>query len=151
MVLQDTAQLASSISARHTATEAIVGTNKIYAGIHQHGGTIKRPAYSKQVRHKADKKGNLKRTAQFGGLGLSFARNKDKHALSRWFEVAAHDIEIPARPFLPISAGGALQPEVSQAVTETIRRHLVKAAGGWSGSRCRPATACRTCAITNSA
>ena len=33
-------------------------------------------------------------------------------------------VEIPARPFLPITADGKLQPEASEEVLDTVMRHL---------------------------
>lgn len=38
-------------------------------------------------------------------------------------------VDIPARPFLPITADGELQPETTGAVLDTILRHLQRAAG----------------------
>ena len=38
-------------------------------------------------------------------------------------------VELPARPYLPITADGDLQPEASDAVLATVLRHLKTAAG----------------------
>lgn len=38
-------------------------------------------------------------------------------------------VEIEARPYLPITADGALTPEASEEVLSTVLRHLEKAAG----------------------
>ena len=52
-ILQDTGALVNSISNNHDSTSAIVGTNKIYAPIHQFGGTIPariiKPKYKKAL------------------------------------------------------------------------------------------------------
>ncbi|RAS18929.1 phage virion morphogenesis protein [Microvirgula sp. AG722] len=40
-----------------------------------------------------------------------------------------HSVELPARPYLPITADGDLQPESSEAVLGTVLRHLKTAAG----------------------
>lgn len=40
-----------------------------------------------------------------------------------------HSVELPARPYLPVTADGDLQPEASEAVLATVLRHL-KTAGG---------------------
>lgn len=74
--LTDSARLKSSIAHRSSATEAEVGTNLIYARIHQMGGTI-RP-----------KNGDYLTSALPGGLG--FRR--------------VSEVIMPARPFLGISA-----------------------------------------------
>jgi phage virion morphogenesis protein len=73
--LTDSARLKSSISHRSSATEAEVGTNVIYARIHQYGGTI-RP-----------KNGEYLTFALPGGLG--FRR--------------VSQVTMPARPFLGLS------------------------------------------------
>lgn len=73
--LTDTTQLKSSITSRASSRSVEVGTNKIYAGIHQFGGTIRA------------------KNAEFlafglpGGLGLRRVK----------------EVEIPARPFLGLS------------------------------------------------
>lgn len=73
--LTDSARLKLSISHRSSATDAEVGTNVIYAAIHQYGGTI-RP-----------KNGEFLTFALPGGLGLRRVR----------------EVIMPARPFLGIS------------------------------------------------
>lgn len=40
-----------------------------------------------------------------------------------------HSVELPARPYLPVTADGDLQPEASEAVLGTVLRHLKTAAG----------------------
>ncbi|UDM18429.1 phage virion morphogenesis protein [Vogesella sp. XCS3] len=40
-----------------------------------------------------------------------------------------HAVELPARPYLPVTADGDLQPEASEAVLGTVLRHLKTAAG----------------------
>lgn len=75
-----------------------------YAAIHQLGGTIRRAAGTTTVRHRTDAKGNLMTTAQFGGKGLIFAKGSHRRVLSRVFDTSAHDITIPARPYLGVSA-----------------------------------------------
>lgn len=129
VTLQQTGRLASSISTDYGSRHATVGSNVIYAAIHQFGGKVERAAYSKQVRHRTDAKGNLVRTGQFGGRGLVFAKDSHKRALTRWFEVGEHSIDMPARPFLPLTADGNLQPEAREEVLDTILRHLKTAAG----------------------
>ena len=38
-------------------------------------------------------------------------------------------VEIPARPYLPLTTDGNLQPEAREEVLDTILRHLKRAAG----------------------
>lgn len=40
-----------------------------------------------------------------------------------------HSVELPARPYLPVTVDGDLQPEASEAVLGTVLRHLKTAAG----------------------
>lgn len=91
-----------------------------YAAIHQFGGRIERKAYQKLVRHRTDGKGELLRSAIMGGRGLVFARRDDQSARARVFEVAAHSITIPARPFMPITAAGELYPAERSAVLAQV-------------------------------
>ena len=120
--------LASSIATKYSRTEAVVGSNKVYAAIQQLGGQINRAAYSTKVRHRTDAKGELLRTGHFKGKGLVFAKDSHKRAKTRWFEVAAHSVSIPARPYLPFTAAGmqpSTQAKVLSQATEYLRS-LVK-------------------------
>lgn len=74
--LTDSSQLRSSITSQAGPDSVEVGTNKIYGGIHQFGGTI-RP-----------KNGEYLTFALPGGLGV------------RWVK----SVTMPARPFLGISS-----------------------------------------------
>lgn len=80
MILQDTGQLAASITAASDATSATVGTNKVYAAIHQFGG---------QTRPHVILPRNKKALA-FGGRVVK----KVNHPGSK----------IPARPFLSLTS-----------------------------------------------
>lgn len=128
-ILQDTGRLAGSVSTDYDQHHARVGTNVRYAAIHQFGGTIERPAYSKQVRHRTDAKGNLLRTGMFKGKGLVFAKNSHKRAVTRWFEVGAHSITIPARPYLPFGQDGVLQPTARTGVLSLTNAYLASLVG----------------------
>lgn len=81
-ILQDSGQLAASIQQGHDNQSAYVGTNKIYAAIHQFGGTTKPhvilPRYKKALK--------------FGGRIVKSVNHPGS--------------VIPARPFLAISSGG---------------------------------------------
>lgn len=91
-VLQDTGRLAASITPEHGPDHAQVGTNVVYARIHQLGGRT-RPHVIVARRAKA---------LAFGGI----FRKSVNHPGS----------VIPARPFLPVDGAGNLQPEAFAAV-----------------------------------
>lgn len=103
-ILQDSGQLAASISTESTDTAAVIGSNKVYAAIHQFGGKtaahVIRPVKKKAL--------------AFGGT----VRRQVNHPGS----------DIPARPFLPVTADGSLQPEAKNEILQTILRHLADAA-----------------------
>lgn len=128
-ILQDTGQLAASITASHDATSATIGSNKVYAAIHQFGGNINKAAQSRLVRHRTDAKGNLLRSKHLNGKGLIFARDSHKRAVSRWFAQGAHTIHMPARPFLPVDAQGYLQPEAEESILGMVNSYLKSVIG----------------------
>lgn len=72
-----------------------VGTNKVYAAIHQFGGTIEKYAQSRQIYRRYDKRS--------GALGNRFV-SRSKSNFATWHEIKEHTIDIPARPFLGVSA-----------------------------------------------
>jgi phage virion morphogenesis protein len=75
------------------ADKVAVGTNTKYAGVHQEGGTIEQLAQSRKVRYRS-----------VAGRVL-FAGAKHKRGVTeRWVERGAYTVNIPARPFLGISA-----------------------------------------------
>jgi phage virion morphogenesis protein len=82
-ILQHTGQLASSVTTDYDSNQAVVGSNKVYAAIHQFGGEAGR----------------------------------------------GRKVEITARPYLPITTDGKLQPEAREEVLDIILRHLKTAAG----------------------
>jgi len=89
-ILQRTGQLASSIETRSDSTSATVGTNLVYAGIHQFGGQTR--AHTITAR-----KG---KALAFGGI----FRRSVRHPGSR----------IPARPFL------ALERDDERQIQESV-------------------------------
>ena len=106
-----------------------------YAAIHQFGGTIERAAFSKLVRHRTDAKGQLLRNGALGGTalggkGLVFAKLSHKRVKERWFEVQAHSIRMPARPFLPVQAGGTLFAEEQRLIQQQVLAWLGSSTGG---------------------
>ena len=129
-ILQDTGRLAGSITAAYDDHSAMVGTNVIYAAIHQMGGAINKPAQSRLVRHRTDRKGNLLHSEHLGGKGLIFAKDSHKNAVARWFEQGAHDIDMPARPFLPVTPDGQLQDGLEEEIADILRGAIRNAVGG---------------------
>ncbi len=83
--------------------EGQVGSNLDDAAIHQLGGDIQRGARSITVRHRTTAKGELMRTALFGGKGLIFANAAHKRVLERTYQAEAYTIHMPARPYLGLS------------------------------------------------
>lgn len=124
MLQVSAAGLAASIVTRYNRTEARIGSNKVYAAIQQLGGKIERAAYSTKVRHRTDAKGELLRTGHFKGKGLIFARDSHKRVKTRWFEVAAHSVTIPARSYLPFDGAGNLQPSAQNKVIGQANDYL---------------------------
>ncbi|MDZ4211150.1 MAG: phage virion morphogenesis protein [Methylotenera sp.] len=88
--------LKGSITAKHTADSASVGTNKVYAAIHQFGGLIHRSSVKTFMRKKK--------------AGLSTKRPASNKMSS---------VRIPARPFLVIS-----QKEI-EAVKDRVTKWLM--------------------------
>jgi phage virion morphogenesis protein len=99
-LLQNTGQLAGSVQPFHTGDTAGVGSNKVYAAIHQLGGET-RPH---EIRPKN------KRALAFNGRVVK----KVKHPGSK----------IPARPFLPIDKSGNLQPQAATAILSVTNAYL---------------------------
>lgn len=95
--LRDTGRLQASIASAPDRTGVTVGTNVQYAAVHQFGATI------------APKKAGG-RLVFAGGRGLIFAKQ----------------VKIPARPFMPIDAGGNtnLPPDYQRTIITRIRAHF---------------------------
>lgn len=126
-ILQDTGRLAASVTPFWSATEAGIGSNAVYAAIHQLGGTIGKAAQSRMVRHRVNAKGELLRSEALGGKGLVFAKKSHKRVAERWFEQGAHTITIPARPYMPVGPDGQLQAGMEDQALDAIQAHLLGA------------------------
>lgn len=100
MILQDSGRLRDSIAATHTDNSVTIGTNVVYAAIHQLGGTT-RP-------HVILPKNKL--ALAFNGRVVK----KVNHPGSK----------IPARPFLPVDHNGELQPEAAIAIEADVSAFL---------------------------
>ena len=93
--LTDTARLRQSITHRADAAGVEVGSNVVYAAIHQFGGTIRKKA-RKQTLEFDDDTGRLisRKAAARRKTGLIRVVNA---------QIGAHSVTMPARPFLGIS------------------------------------------------
>ncbi|QLH50238.1 MAG: phage virion morphogenesis protein [Candidatus Accumulibacter cognatus] len=85
--------LLSSITPQADDHSASVGTNVVYAAIHQFGGKIEMPARSQQAYFKQ---------AKDGTVGNRFVQ-KRRSNFAQWHTRGAHTIEMPARPFLKLT------------------------------------------------
>ena len=74
----------------------LVGTNSKYGGIHQRGGTIQQPARQSTVHFGAGKHKHL------------FVK-KGKAKRSQQVSIGAHQVNIPARPYLGVNAADQQQ------------------------------------------
>lgn len=104
-ILQDTGQLAASISTSSDATSASIGSNKVYAAIHQFGGKT-----SPHIIRPRNKK-----ALAFGGRVVKSVNHPGSN--------------IPARPFLPVDAQGNLQPEAEQNILGLANDYLANLIG----------------------
>ncbi|MBB1601574.1 phage virion morphogenesis protein [Variovorax sp. UMC13] len=93
-------------------TAAVVGTNSPYAAMHQFGGVFTRAARQAKVRLRT-----------VSGRIL-FAGKKHKKAEERNVMIGAHEIKMPARPFLGIS--DADRKSVIDIVRDWIRERTAR-------------------------
>jgi phage virion morphogenesis protein len=84
------------------------GSNKVYARIHQFGGTIKRLAFSSTLRLRTGKGGSLLRQKDRPNLSV-FAKATHRRAVNRRYTVGAHTINMPARPYLGVNAQDGIE------------------------------------------
>ncbi len=124
-ILQVSNALARSVTMQSGADYAQVGSNLSYAAIHQFGGTIKRKGKAGSVRLRTDAKGNLLRQSGHSNLAR-FAKSTHKRYIERNYQGKDYSIEIPARPFLPITADGQLKPTALDAVMGVLQQFLTK-------------------------
>ena len=95
------------------------------------------PRYQRRKRKNGDKilvlDGYLKNTLRYqvNGDELLFGSNRPYAAIHQFGGMAGRGrkVEIPARPYLPLTTDGDLQPEAREEVLDTILRHLKRAAG----------------------
>lgn len=92
-ILQLSGRLASSIMPYSDSDSATVGTNVVYAAIHNFGGVIDIPARSQRAYYKVDKSGNFNH---------KFSK-KSKANYSEWHTIPAYQINMPRREFLRLT------------------------------------------------
>jgi phage virion morphogenesis protein len=116
--LIDSGRLRTSITFRAGANGVEVGTNVVYAAIHQFGGPIKQGARTGTLRFQ-------------GGRFARQRRNKDgslkppsKQQRDRQVQFGARSIGMPARPFIGFDA------QDREDVADIILRHLRRAVRG---------------------
>ncbi|KVE36238.1 virion morphogenesis protein [Burkholderia sp. BDU5] len=119
-ILQRSGRLASSITSAHDATTARVGTNIVYAAIHQFGGAIQRHPMSGFVRLRKDRNGMIMRQANHPHLAV-FAKNGHKRVkIVKWTRSQGWTIKIPARPFFALTEADNIG--IESEVTAYLRR-----------------------------
>ncbi|WP_253566523.1 phage virion morphogenesis protein [Burkholderia cenocepacia] len=119
-ILQRSGRLAGSVVPSHDATSARVGTNVVYAAIHQFGGSIQRHPMSGYVRLRKDRNGMLLRQADHPHLAM-FAKNGHKRVkVVKWTRTQGWTIKIPARPFLMLTEADNVEIELD--VSAYLRR-----------------------------
>ncbi len=89
--LEETLRLYQSITVEADDAGVAVGTNVVYAAIHQFGGTIAKPERTQTIYRRYD--------ARADELSPQFVK-KSKSNFVQDVSVSAHEITMPARPFL---------------------------------------------------
>lgn len=125
-LLRDSSRLYQSLTYQAGADTAEVGTNVVYAAIHQFGGDIVMPeregsATFVTVREGAGKTKDGRRV----GSKLRFARasTRAKSRETKSFTVPTHTVSIPERPYLGIS------PADKAEILAILSDHLAAAVG----------------------
>lgn len=90
------------------ANELLFGTDRIYGAVHQFGATIEIAARSQQAYYRQKKNGEIDNR---------FVR-RSKSNFSQWHTIPAHQVSIPARPWLGVSA------EQGERLVELARNYL---------------------------
>jgi phage virion morphogenesis protein len=114
-ILVDTARLKNSLTSKAGPNFAQIGTNVVYAAIHQMGGTIDIAARSQQAYFKQGKDGRV---------GNRFVK-KSQSNFAQWHTRGAHQINLPARPYLPF-IGHQWQAGVEESIVRVISDYLAE-------------------------
>lgn len=97
--LIDTRRLLSSIVYAATSDSVEVGTNVSYAPYHHFGFTVHKKESTKDLYFHQDRSGNV---------GNRFVK-KGKSNFVQQAIIKAHDVTVPARPFLPLTASNIVE------------------------------------------
>ncbi|MCK3776467.1 phage virion morphogenesis protein [Ensifer sesbaniae] len=112
-ILRVTTQLYQSLVMRSDEVSAEVGTNMVYAAVHQFGGGIQQYARSQRLSLKKIRGGRAR-----------FVKHGTTGAELRNVTIGEHTIDIPARPYLGFSRADVAR------LLEIGREHLL-----WEGTR----------------
>ena len=113
-MLRVTGRLYQSISYQADGVSVAWGTNVVYGPIHQLGGTIDMPARSQRIYLRKIRKGGKTRNR--------FGKASHKTAEPRDVNVGPHTINIPARPYLGLSA--ADREEIIATAVDFYRKEV---------------------------
>lgn len=128
-LLRDSARLYSSLTALADSGRAAVGTNVVYAAIHQFGGDSVQHARSQQV-HVRDAAVGAATTKDGRRVGshrrFASAKSRAKSLRTEWVTMPERTIRIPARPYLGID--DADRAEILRIITDVLGGELGGAA-----------------------
>lgn len=116
-ILQQSGRLKKSITMRQTSESVIVGTNLIYAPVHQFGAEIRKKAGATKLHFRRITRGSKKGQVRF-------TRASDRRAVFG-MAAGAHTVQIPARPFL-FQKDGDIPAAWKAAVVRIVSRYLEK-------------------------
>jgi phage gpG-like protein len=111
-MLRVTNRLYSSMTPASGSDFAAVGSNLAYAAIHQEGGTIDMPARQQTINLSTNKTGRRR-----------FVRSAAKRKESRRVDVKAHQVKIPARPYLYVDETD--RAELVRIAQDGLRREVL--------------------------
>lgn len=111
--------LGNSITSDADDNQANWGTNRVYAAIHQLGGTIDIPARSQNAYFKQD--------TRSGEVGNRFVK-KAKSNFAQRVTIGPYQIEMPARPYLGVSEENS--GDILELVGDYLRALIQRAAPG---------------------
>ncbi|MBP8283286.1 MAG: phage virion morphogenesis protein [Chromatiaceae bacterium] len=117
---QSAGGLAASITHGGDRNSAWVGASKIYAAIHQFGGTVEHQARTSTV--------YFRQNQRTGQVGNRFVK-KRKSNFAQDVSIGAYSVTLPPRPFLPMLPSGALTPAAHDEVMDILTRALRAAIG----------------------
>ena len=109
--LLDSGRLSNSINYDTTSDAVNIGTNVIYAAVHQFGHTFDRKSREHTLHFKQGKDGSV---------GNKFVK-AHKSNFAQKVTIGAHKLTIPARPYLPTNG---LPAPWQESIVKIIARHL---------------------------